>query len=69
MGEDWACWQIIRELWCNALDEGGAVNEITETIEGIENKTIFYIQEDLQVHNVIKEWDKYFIHNQNISRR
>jgi hypothetical protein len=65
MGEDWACWQIIRELWCNALDEGGAVNEITETIEGIENKTIFYIQEDLQVRNVIKEWDKYFIHNQN----
>lgn len=24
MGEDWLAWMIVRELWCNALDEGGA---------------------------------------------
>src|SRR5687767_6513942 len=29
MGEDWKPWMIIRELWCNALDEGGAEKEIT----------------------------------------
>lgn len=64
MGEDWMCWMIIRELWCNALDEGGAVKEVTETVAGEENKTTFFIQEDIQVRNVIKEWSKYFIHDQ-----
>jgi hypothetical protein len=29
MGEDWEAWMIIRELWCNALDEGGPFREVT----------------------------------------
>jgi hypothetical protein len=64
MGEDWLAWMIIRELWCNALDEGGAVKEETETICGQEGKTTFFIQIDMQISNVLKEWDKYFIHGQ-----
>ncbi len=62
MGEDWSAWMIIRELWCNALDEGSPVREITDEVSGVEGKTTFYIQEDLQVRNVLKDWDKYFIH-------
>ena len=62
MGEDWAAWMIVRELWCNALDEGGALKEITEEVFGVEGKTTFYIQMDMQITNVLKEWDKYFIH-------
>lgn len=64
MGEDWSAWMIIRELWCNALDEGGAHREVTDTIAGEQDKTIFYIQEDIQIKNVIKDWAKYFIHDQ-----
>lgn len=64
MGEDWLGWMIIRELWCNALDEGGALKEETEIVTGEAGKTSFYIQIDMQISNVLKEWDKYFIHNQ-----
>lgn len=63
MGEDWLAWMIIRELWCNALDEGGALKEETEIIEGEENKTTFYIQIDGQISQVLKDWSKYFIHD------
>lgn len=64
MGEDWEAWMIIRELWCNALDEGGAIKEETTLINGENEKTTFFIQIDRQVQEVIKHWSKYFIHDQ-----
>lgn len=64
MGEDWSAWMIIRELWCNALDEGGAVKEVTSDTIGEPGKTSFYIQMDIQVESVLREWNKYFIHDQ-----
>jgi hypothetical protein len=64
MGEDWAAWMIIRELWCNALDEGGEARAITTECAGEENKTTFYIQVDQQIQAVIDSWHKYFIHEQ-----
>jgi hypothetical protein len=64
MGEDWLAWMIVRELWCNALDEGGAIKEETDCVEGYENTTCFYIQIDRQILDVIKNWNKYFIHGQ-----
>lgn len=64
MGEDWEAWMIIRELWCNALDEGGAVKEETTNPFGEEGKTAFFIQVDRQIQDVIKHWSKYFIHGQ-----
>jgi hypothetical protein len=65
MGEDWLAWMIVRELWCNALDEGGALKEETEIVEGVENKTTFFIQIDMQIANVLKDWGQYFIHDLN----
>lgn len=64
MGEDWLAWMIIRELWCNALDEGGSLKEETDCVEGYSNTTCFYIQIDRQIKDVIKNWNKYFIHGQ-----
>lgn len=64
MGLDWSAWMIIRELWCNALDEGDASREVTETLIGKENKTTFFIQIDKDFQQVINDWDHYFIHNQ-----
>lgn len=63
MGEDWQAWMIVRELWCNALDEGGASKEVTGTATGEPGKTSFFIQVDTQIADVLKHWDKYFIHN------
>lgn len=63
MGEDWSAWMIIRELWCNALDEGGEFKDITDEVIGEEGKTTFYIQEDSNIKEVLKDWDKYFIHS------
>lgn len=64
MGEDWEAWMIVRELWCNALDEGGACKEVTTEAVGEEDKTAFYIQMDSQISAVLNNWPKYFIHEQ-----
>lgn len=64
MGENWEAWMIIRELWCNALDEGGAVKEVTTLAEGTEGCTAFYVQIDSQIQRVLDNWHKYFIHDQ-----
>lgn len=63
MGADWEAWMIIRELWCNALDEGGAIKEITNDVVGKSGTTDFFIQIDRQIEDVLKNWDKYFIHD------
>jgi hypothetical protein len=63
MGEDWKPWMIIRELWCNALDEGGACKSIVTNPSGESGKTTFCIQIDSQIQSVLDEWEKYFIHH------
>lgn len=64
MGEDWKPWMIVRELWCNALDEGGAVREEVTRTTGAPGTTTFYIQVDSQIQAVLDQWPKYFIHDQ-----
>jgi hypothetical protein len=35
LGRTWEAWQAFRELWCNALDEGGTVHEgLVAPVEG-----------------------------------
>lgn len=65
MGMDWKPWMIVREIYSNALDEGEAKYEVVEEdkLEGLEDKTTFYIElipEFLEVYN---NWTKYFIVN------
>ncbi len=73
MGAEWTSWMIIRELWCNALDEGGSFKEnifahkdnsdaSTDKLIGEENKTTFYIQITPEINEVLENWDSYFIH-------
>lgn len=64
MGEQWSAWMIIRELWCNALDEGDQSKSIvydSEPLDGEEGKTTFFIQITQDIQAVIDGWDKYFI--------
>jgi hypothetical protein len=62
MGADWEAWMIIRELWSNALDEGGADRSVTMNTYGEAGKTVFYIQIDKHIQAVLDEWQKYFLH-------
>lgn len=64
MGQDWQPWMIIRELWCNALDEGGQEREVTTVTGGEKGTTTFYIQVDAQIQDVLTNWHRYFIHEQ-----
>lgn len=69
MGSEWKAWMIIRELWCNALDEGGAVREELfiediNSVKGEANKTSFYIQINEDIKTVLENWTKFFIHDE-----
>lgn len=61
MGYDWKPWMIIREIWCNAIDEGGHTREITEEVSGNEATTTFYLELDLNFNKVWNNWTRYFI--------
>lgn len=62
-GDAWKPWMIVRELWCNALDEGGEKKEITTDVKGQQGKTTFYIQLTQEFKEVFDDWRKYFIHD------
>jgi len=64
MGLDWKAWMIIRELWCNALDEINPSNEIVSEIIPSEGTTEYYIQMIPDIQEVYDNWNKYFIHNE-----
>ncbi len=64
MGKEWEPWMIIRELWCNAIDEGGQHNEVTDVLMGEENTTCFYVQVTSEIKEIIDNWTNYFIHDQ-----
>lgn len=62
-GDDWKPWTIIRELWCNALDQGGEYREVTSCVDGEEDTTTFYLQVTKEFQEVIDNWTNYFVHD------
>lgn len=63
MGYDWKGWTIIRELWCNALDEGNAVRDITADLVGAAGTTTFYLQLTGEIQATLDNWNHYFIYD------
>lgn len=63
MGLDWKAWMIVRELWCNALDEINPERSIVEYILPSDNSTEFYIQLAGDIKTTWDNWNKYFIHD------
>lgn len=61
MGYDWQAWMILRELWCNALDEGDAIKEKVSECSGEPDTTTFHIQITNEIKTVLDNWDNYFI--------
>lgn len=66
MGKNWQFWQAIREIYCNALDEGEAGLDFVGEIEPEENNTHFYISTSKDVMEFISNFDNYFAVNKKI---
>ncbi len=60
MGKDWQFWQAIREIYCNALDEGGCSMDFVQNISPIEGETHFYIDTKKDVTEFVSNFDNYF---------
>ena len=60
MGIDWEAWFIIREIYCNALDEGGSrISRKTEEPLPIQDHTVFYIDQAPFI-DIVENWGLYF---------
>lgn len=61
-GKQWEAWQAVREIYCNALDEGITnLGFDVEEVGGEPDTTTFYIGSD-KLGEVIAQWDHYFNH-------
>jgi len=62
MGPKWGAWGAIREIYCNAIDEGA--NDITivdgDSIKGSPDNTTFFIGVTPALMEVIENWSDYF---------
>lgn len=66
MGKDWKFWQAIREIYCNAIDEGGHKIEFVTDIEPQEGYTQFYIENKGEVMDFMANFDNYFANDRKV---
>jgi len=66
MGKDWKFWQSIREVYCNALDEGGCTMDFVQEILPNENETHFYIDNTNEAKEFMMNFDNYFATNKKV---
>lgn len=66
MGKNWRLWQAIREIYCNAIDEGGHSIEFVQNIQPQEGVTQFYIEVREEIMDFMKSFDDYFADNKKV---
>lgn len=66
MGKDWEFWQSIREVYCNAIDEGENTMDFVSNISPVEGETHFYISMSKDVSHFVTNFDNYFAHNKQV---
>lgn len=66
MGKDWQFWQAMREIYCNALDEGEASFDFVNHIEPKNDETHFYITANSQAYEFVSNFDNYFSTNKKV---
>lgn len=66
MGVDWQFWQAVRELYCNAIDEGEASIECVNDIIPAEGETHVYFDIKTDVMDFFSNFDNYFAENKEI---
>lgn len=60
MGPGWKTWFAIREIFCNAIDEGGQDIEIVSTASPKAGETAFFIEINKEIGEILNEWTMYF---------
>ena len=65
-GKDWTLGQAIRELYCNAIDEGEHIMEFVKDINNEPNKTSFYIKSREEINNYVSNFNEYFAENKKV---
>lgn len=60
MGVDWEPWFAVREIYCNALDEGEASLNMVEDPDPKEGTTSIFIENTGIFDELLMNWDKYF---------
>lgn len=60
MGPDWKAWFAVREIYCNAIDEGSHKMGISDSPQGEAGKTVFYIKFNSALSELFSNWNRYF---------
>lgn len=61
MGPDWKSWFVVREIYCNAIDEGGGDNlEIVNEPKAKAGETSFFIGLHKDIGDLMDNWHMYF---------
>jgi hypothetical protein len=60
MGPDWEAWFAIREIYCNALDEGEASIGVTDKEEKEIGKTTVLVEISDPIKQIFSNWSRYF---------
>jgi hypothetical protein len=60
MGVDWEPWFALREVLCNAIDEGSHTIDMVEKVKGAKGVTTFAVEMSSSLNNVMEFWQKYF---------
>lgn len=65
MGPDWKLWQAVREIFCNALDEGKYEITHHDSLDTVEKDGTSFIIDvsHSELQEIINNWDFYFAHN------
>lgn len=66
MGKDWSFWQAMREIYCNAIDEGGHSIDFVQEIKPESGVTQFYILNKGDAMDFIHNFDNYFAINKKV---
>lgn len=62
MGPKWTHWGAVREIYCNAVDEGEEKITIVDETEVVAEagRTIFYVELTSELTKIVDNWDNYF---------
>lgn len=63
MGVDWETWFAVREIYCNALDEGIATIDVVQKIKSEEGKTTIFIELTEKLSYFFKDIKSYILVN------
>jgi hypothetical protein len=66
MGKEWEFWQAIREIYCNAIDEGECSMDFVQNIDPKEGETHFHIDTKKDVLEFVSNYDNYFSFNKKV---